>query len=386
MRLASRTDAGVSALGNVAAFDTAFPPEGIVGAFNSTARDVVATGFAEAPEGFDPRHARSRWYRYLLSGDHELAALQEHAALFVGEHDFASFCREAGESVRVLNAVEVGASGSFTAVDVRAQGFLWNMVRRIVAALVALETEAAARDNVAAALRGERQATLGQMESWALEYAMTGRRVGGGLPSMEIYDTAAASGAKLPEWLRTRSFSGVVQRDKQPLLVAARQFSLGGDATRGVVLVQPLDKHWTDALYEKSKMIVRTARAEAQGQRGNIDIEANSEFGDVFAGNVGTKIIWGDLVEFADWQTGKTDTDLARAYVAWGGYAYGNGADGIGKRDRVLEVFELVRSVQLGNAVFGNNPPIGNLGLKRFDFISRHRRGADAASLAFLFG
>ena len=161
MRLASRTDAGVSALGNVAAFDTAFPPEGIVGAFNSTARDVVATGFAEVPEGFDPRHARSRWYRYLLSGDHDLEALRGHAALFVGEHDFASFCREAGESVRVLNTVEIAANGPFTAVDVRAQGFLWNMVRRIAAALVALETEAAARDNVAAALRGERTVDLG---------------------------------------------------------------------------------------------------------------------------------------------------------------------------------------------------------------------------------
>ena len=158
-----------------------------------------------------------------------------------------------------------------------------------------------------AAYRGERQATLGQMESWALEYSTSGRRIAGALPSLEVYDTAGPSGARLPEWLRTRSFSGVVQRDNQPLLVAARQFPLAGDATRGVVVVQPLDRHWTDALYEKSRMIVRTARAEAQGKQGNIDIETNDEFDDVFAGNVGTKIIWGDLVEFTDWTTGKTD-------------------------------------------------------------------------------
>ncbi|MGZ5474128.1 MAG: PP2C family protein-serine/threonine phosphatase [Thermoanaerobaculia bacterium] len=160
-----------------------------------------------------------------------------------------------------------------------------------------------------AALRGERQATLGQMESWALEHAMTGRRIAGGLPSLEIYDTAAASGAKLPEWLHTRSFSGIVERDGKPLLVSARQFPLNGNTTRGIVLVQPLDKHWTDALYEKSRMIVRTARAEAKGSGNNIDLEADGEFNDVFAGNVGTKIIWGDLAEVTNWPDGTSGSD-----------------------------------------------------------------------------
>ncbi len=160
-----------------------------------------------------------------------------------------------------------------------------------------------------AALRGERQASLGQMETWALEYATTGRRISGGLPTLELYDTAAPSGAKLPEWLRTRSFSGVVERNKLPLLVAARQFSLDGGETRGIVVVQPLDRQWADALYEKSKMIVRTARAEAKGQPGNpnLDIDTDDEFRGVLAGNIGTKIIWGDLVEITDWQTGKSD-------------------------------------------------------------------------------
>jgi serine phosphatase RsbU (regulator of sigma subunit) len=160
-----------------------------------------------------------------------------------------------------------------------------------------------------AALRGERQATLGQMESWVLEYATTGRRIAGGLPSLEVYDTALPSGAKLPAWLRTRSFSGVVQRDKQPLLVAARQFPLDGNETRGVVLVQPIDKHWTDALFERSRMIVRTARAEAKGEGANIDLESDEDFRSVFAGNFGTKIIWGDLVEVTDWNTGVSDPD-----------------------------------------------------------------------------
>ncbi len=160
-----------------------------------------------------------------------------------------------------------------------------------------------------AALRGERQASLGQMENWALEYATTGRRISGGLPSLELYDTAAPSGSKLPEWLQTRSFSGITERNGQALLVSARQFPLGGDDTRGIVLVQPLDAHWTNALYEKSKMIVRMARAQAKGSRGNIDLDTDAEFRDVFAGNFGTKIIWGDLVEVTNWETGVSNDD-----------------------------------------------------------------------------
>ena len=160
-----------------------------------------------------------------------------------------------------------------------------------------------------AALRGERQATLGQMEAWAQEYATRGRRIAGALPSLEIYDTAAPSGAKLPEWLRSRSFSGVVERQGKPLLVAARQFPLDENRTRGIVLVQPLDKNWSDALYEKSRMIVRTARAEAKGDSGNIDLDTDEEFRDIFAGNIGTTIIWGDLVEVTDWVSGKSNDD-----------------------------------------------------------------------------
>src|SRR5688572_22141337 len=89
-----------------------------------------------------------------------------------------------------------------------------------------------------AALRGERQATLGQMESWALEYGLTGRRPADSLTSLEIYDTAQRPGESLPAWLREKSFSGMVWRDGQPAMVTSRQFA---EEDRTVVFVQPLD-------------------------------------------------------------------------------------------------------------------------------------------------
>ena len=161
-----------------------------------------------------------------------------------------------------------------------------------------------------AALRGERNATLGQMESWATEYANSGRRVAGALPSLELYDTSNKSGERLPEWLRTRSFSGVVERDGAPMLVAARQFAVEGeDSTRGLVLVQPLDRSWEEQLFEKSRMQVHTANAPASGKGYDVDVDADAQFKELFTSNFGTKIIWGDLVEVTNWQSGETVED-----------------------------------------------------------------------------
>lgn len=160
-----------------------------------------------------------------------------------------------------------------------------------------------------AALRGERQATLGQMETWALEYATTGRPIKGGLPSMEIYDTATPSGEKLPEWLRRTSFSGIVDRGGKPLLVAARQFPLDDSRTRGVVLAQPMDASWIAQLADKSRMIVSMAKAEDDGGVTYLKTDEDN-FKRVLAGNIGTKIIWGDLAELTDWESGKGVVDL----------------------------------------------------------------------------
>lgn len=161
-----------------------------------------------------------------------------------------------------------------------------------------------------AAVRAERQATLGQMESWAREYTITGRRPAGALPTLEIYDTEEGTGQQLPEWLRTKSFSGLVDRDREAMFVTARQFE--GDPPRAVVFVQPLDQHWTDQLYERWRMIVRTTTAKGRrttnGGDAEIDFE-NDALKDVFGANVFRNIVWGDLTDLTDWNSGRELTD-----------------------------------------------------------------------------
>jgi serine phosphatase RsbU (regulator of sigma subunit)/predicted membrane protein len=160
-----------------------------------------------------------------------------------------------------------------------------------------------------AAVRAERQATLGQMESWTLDYVVSGRKPGGALPTLEIYDTEEGTGAQLPPWLRTTSYSGVVSREGQPLFIAARQFE--GEPSRAVVFVQPMDKHWTDQLYERWRMIVRTSNAKTTRRgRGDGDINFDSDaLQSVIGANIGRNIIWGDITDLTDWNSGKELTD-----------------------------------------------------------------------------
>src|SRR4029077_14975046 len=111
-----------------------------------------------------------------------------------------------------------------------------------------------------AALRGERQASLGQMESAALEYGLTGKKPPDAPASLEIYDTAAATGTKLPDWLKETTFSGMAWRDGDPLLVASRQFPRADAKPRNVVFVQPIDRGRIGQLQERTGMIIRIGK------------------------------------------------------------------------------------------------------------------------------
>jgi serine phosphatase RsbU (regulator of sigma subunit) len=156
-----------------------------------------------------------------------------------------------------------------------------------------------------AELRAERQATLGQLESGALEYVVTGRRPSDALKSLEVYDSEQPSGAKLPAWLRSRSFSGLIARDGAWLLVSSRQF----DGGRSVVFAQPLDKEWSDQLFDRYGMVVRMANARKQANNGGLNIDADDALQGAFTGNIGRKIMWGDFADMTDWNTGQSITD-----------------------------------------------------------------------------
>ncbi|MBM4249295.1 MAG: tRNA pseudouridine(38-40) synthase TruA [Euryarchaeota archaeon] len=134
---ASRTDAGVSAIGNVLALDTDFRKDALLRALNARLEDIWFHSLAGVPDGFQPKHARMRWYRYHLMYDDsaDFSAFKKALSLFAGEHDFTNFCRPEGRpAVRSIRKVAMRKTGQFIALDFFSQGFLWNQVRRMVGA------------------------------------------------------------------------------------------------------------------------------------------------------------------------------------------------------------------------------------------------------------
>jgi tRNA pseudouridine38-40 synthase len=159
---AGRTDAGVHARGQVAAFSTTSTLETDVfmRGLNAWLPERIAVRRAtEVAERFDPRrHAGSRTYRYAiynaptrsplwrshawhLAEPLDTEAMQREANVLVGERDFAAFSRREGvRTIRCLRRSEVTRRGPLVLLEFEANAFLRQQVRRTVGALVQVGT------------------------------------------------------------------------------------------------------------------------------------------------------------------------------------------------------------------------------------------------------
>jgi len=158
LKMAGRTDRGVNALGNVAVFNSIIDdPKRLIDALNNVSKDVFYRGFASVDESFEPRHATSRTYRYILPSDgHDIVRVKECASMFVGEHDFKKFCKNDERStVITITSADVSVSGDLITIDIKASHFLWNMIRRMAAAISAVGTGRSSAEDVRRALDGQ---------------------------------------------------------------------------------------------------------------------------------------------------------------------------------------------------------------------------------------
>ena len=157
---ASRTDAGVSALGQVGLIqiDSPIPTKNLAKAITDRLpADIAVTEAVDVPEGFDLMGAvTNKLYRYtiftgpvrpVLQIRHcwhlptklDITAMAEAAQLLLGKKDFKSFASAADRrenSVRTIFRCNVTAEDKWIYVDVEGDGFLYNMVRNIVGTLV----------------------------------------------------------------------------------------------------------------------------------------------------------------------------------------------------------------------------------------------------------
>ncbi|HZK04377.1 MAG TPA: tRNA pseudouridine(38-40) synthase TruA [Actinomycetaceae bacterium] len=191
LTVAGRTDAGVHARGQVAHVDlplgvwtaapgrSSRPPAAAfvrrVNALLQRSRgpqpDIVVTGAALAPAGFDSRFsALARRYCYRISDAKaprdplarahvlwwdrrlDVDAMERAGAAIIGEHDFRAFCkpREGATTIRTLQRLEVRRTDpGLIEIEVQADAFCHSMVRALVGSLISVGEGRAGADHLA---------------------------------------------------------------------------------------------------------------------------------------------------------------------------------------------------------------------------------------------
>jgi tRNA pseudouridine38-40 synthase len=158
--LAGRTDTGVHASGQVAAFDLNWGHSlnDLHRALNTNlASDLAVRCVALVPDSFHPRfHAASRCYRYSIFCQDVRDPLRERyawrvwpsvenlsplAAIWPGTHDFTAFgspTNPKGSTIRTVKFAEWQQKGDEWTFEIEADAFLYRMVRRLVYVQVAV--------------------------------------------------------------------------------------------------------------------------------------------------------------------------------------------------------------------------------------------------------
>lgn len=157
---AGRTDSGVHALAQVAHFRTDKAPA--LDEFRDALRhilpeDLGLSSFARVPEKFHARHhATGKVYIYVIHNNPfadpfrarfealvraplHLESMRKAAEVLIGLHDFAAFRSAKASSKttqRRLDKVHLIRRGARIRAEFRAPGFLYHMVRNIMAALI----------------------------------------------------------------------------------------------------------------------------------------------------------------------------------------------------------------------------------------------------------
>lgn len=155
-----RTDAGVHAQGQVASFhceSTMAPAEILQNLRRYLPEDIGIYSCKDVSPRFHARlSAKEKTYRYRIWNSEmpcvfdrrfvtvmpeklDISAMEQGAALLLGQHDFSAFCgnpKMKKSTVRYLRSIEIRREGEEIQISFTGNGFLHNMVRILVGTLV----------------------------------------------------------------------------------------------------------------------------------------------------------------------------------------------------------------------------------------------------------
>ena len=182
---ASRTDAGVHAMGQNAHFDTEsrIPADKFCYALNTLLPDDIRVRASmRVNERFHARFsAKGKEYRYLFHNSPHASAIYRNlsahvmypldealmnseAQSAVGTHDFAPFAASGSvvkDTVRTIDRVRVFRAGEEVEMRVHGNGFLYNMVRILAGTLIGVGTGKLAPGAIARAIESGSRLDLG---------------------------------------------------------------------------------------------------------------------------------------------------------------------------------------------------------------------------------
>ncbi len=180
-----RTDAGVHALGQVASFSCHNPmtcADLLLDLRKYLPKDIGIVSCEDVPIRFHARYnakAKTYLYRvwnspapcvfirnqvYRMESPLDLEAMKRAAGHFLGNHDFRAFCSNKKfnkSTVRTVSKLDIERSGDEVTIRIRADGFLYNMVRIITGTLLEVGLGRLTPEDIPCIFEGENRAMAG---------------------------------------------------------------------------------------------------------------------------------------------------------------------------------------------------------------------------------
>ncbi|MEO0074517.1 MAG: tRNA pseudouridine(38-40) synthase TruA [candidate division WOR-3 bacterium] len=178
---ASRTDAGVSALAQVANCQITtkanFDLEKLTKSINALLpKDIYIKSISRVKDGFNARRdAKSKIYTYTIITSPsplrgyfawcvpyqlDVKKMREGAKLFIANRNYADFCAERKNGLVAIKKITINRKSDTITISIEANRFLYKMVRRIVGALVEIGRAHRELEDIQNALKGKKHRPL----------------------------------------------------------------------------------------------------------------------------------------------------------------------------------------------------------------------------------
>lgn len=183
----SRTDAGVHAMEQIANFKIKTSMSGLqIKAYLNKylPNDISVLHLETVPDRFHARYnAKDKTYLYKIWNEEhtnpfmrkysmhvdqklDISKMKEAASHFLGSHDFTAYSNAKSKKksmVREIYAISIEKENGFLHIRVRGDGFLYNMVRKIVGTLIEVGLNTIKPDQIPAIIESKERVQTGLM-------------------------------------------------------------------------------------------------------------------------------------------------------------------------------------------------------------------------------